>query len=240
MWMSEDLLTTTFSLNMFRVTMLCCICYSKNTITLCFHCLSRSILGGFIDNHDHERFLYKNPSYTALRNNLVYIFMSKSIPILYYGTEQGFNGGNDPYCRESLWPYMNKNHVLYTFIERLIQVRKSQGKNWLYTPQIERHVDAQVYAFSRQHILVVITTESLNTTRVIQSHPFQMGDTVHNLLDVTQKFTISKKGELTVMLHSGEPLILAKAGMIANSVIVIPVAMLYSICCILSLAFQCL
>jgi alpha-amylase len=29
--------------------------------------------------------------------------MAEGIPIIYYGSEQGFNGGNDPDNREPLW-----------------------------------------------------------------------------------------------------------------------------------------
>lgn len=198
----------------------------------------RSILGGFIDNHDHERFLNKNPSYTALRNNLAYIFMSQCIPILYYGTEQGFNGGNDPNCRESMWPYMNTSHVLYKFIQTLIQVRKSLGQSWLHSEQIERFVDPQVYAFSRQDTLVVITTALSNITRMFQSHPFQAGDTVQNLLVTKQKFTVLKNGKLTVTLYQGEPLVLERVGRTSKSDVNFPLVLLYPICFLLPLTFQ--
>ena len=58
--------------------------------------------------------------------------MSRCIPILYYGTEQGFNGGDDPNNRESLWPYMTQTHELYTFIKYLLQIRKNLTvNNWL-------------------------------------------------------------------------------------------------------------
>ena len=47
--------------------------------------------------------------------------MGDWIPIIYYGTEQGFNGGSDPSNRESLWPYMSTEHPLYKFIQKLAQ-----------------------------------------------------------------------------------------------------------------------
>ena len=37
----------------------------------------------------------------------------QGIPIVYYGTEQGYSGGNDPSNRESLWPNFNTNHPIY-------------------------------------------------------------------------------------------------------------------------------
>lgn len=40
-------------------------------------------------------------------------YFSKGIPIIYYGTEQEYHGGNDPYCREPLWPNYNTNSQMY-------------------------------------------------------------------------------------------------------------------------------
>jgi alpha-amylase len=38
-----------------------------------------------------------------LKGALTYIMTSRGIPIMYYGTEQYFDGGNDPFDREPLW-----------------------------------------------------------------------------------------------------------------------------------------
>lgn len=152
-----------------------------------------------------------NPSYVALRNNLVYLFMSRGIPLLYYGTEQGFNGGNDPNNRESLWPYMNTSHVLYTFIKRLIKVHKDQGNDWLKTDQIERYVSPNVYSFSRGKLLVIITTANTTISATIPSHPFKSGQHLKNLLNQKQSFKVSSNGELVSRLHDGEPLVLAES-----------------------------
>jgi alpha-amylase len=193
-----------------------------------FYFVCSSVLGGFIDNHDHERFLHKNPSYVALRNNLVYLFMSKCIPVLYYGTEQGFNGGNDPNNRESLWPYMNTSHVLYTFIKHLIKVRNTQGNSWLKSTQIEQHVGASVYSFSREKILVVITTESTTTTIKLQSHPYEKGQHLKNLLNQKETFKVSSTGELLATLHDGEPLVLAESD--SGGVKEVPFVLSFYIC----------
>ncbi len=45
-----------------------------------------------------------NSDWTAYKNALSFV-LSSTIPIVYYGSEQGFNGGADPQCRESLWPH---------------------------------------------------------------------------------------------------------------------------------------
>jgi len=64
----------------------------------------RDILVNFIDNHDIPRFLYDEPSIPALKSALTYLLTQDGIPCIYYGTEQGFSGGNDPANREPLWP----------------------------------------------------------------------------------------------------------------------------------------
>lgn len=43
-------------------------------------------------------------------------FACVGIPILYYGSEQNFNGGNDPQNREIMWNHFDKNHDTYKFI----------------------------------------------------------------------------------------------------------------------------
>lgn len=89
-----------------------------------------------MDNHDNPRFLSMNPSKTALKNELAFVIMGDWIPIVYYGTEQGFNGGNDPNNRESLWPYFSAESPLYKFIATLIKFRKALGKEWLQEKQV--------------------------------------------------------------------------------------------------------
>lgn len=99
--------------------------------------LIRSVLGGFVDNHDNPRFLHFNPSHTALKNELAFVMMGDWIPIVYYGTEQGFDGGEDPNNRESLWPYMSTENPLYIFIQALTKLRRALGNEWLQEKQVK-------------------------------------------------------------------------------------------------------
>ena len=71
-----------------------------------------TVLGVFIGNHDNERFLYPPNGRTKkqLDNASVFSCFWEGIPVVYYGDEQYFNGGGDPYCREALWENgFNKN-----------------------------------------------------------------------------------------------------------------------------------
>ena len=57
-----------------------------------------------IDNHDNPRFLATTGSSTArLEVALAFMYTSRGIPSLYYGTEQDFNGGADPANREDMF-----------------------------------------------------------------------------------------------------------------------------------------
>src|SRR5205807_1234563 len=60
----------------------------------------------FLDNHDVGRYLWQAQSrpdkLAVLKNALVFLMTEDGIPCIYYGTEQGFSGGNDPANREDL------------------------------------------------------------------------------------------------------------------------------------------
>jgi len=59
------------------------------------------------------------------KNALVFSITSRGIPFVYYGSEQGYAGGNDPNCRETLWNDMNTGSDLYTYIKTVVGVRNS-------------------------------------------------------------------------------------------------------------------
>ena len=63
-----------------------------------------TVVGNFIDNHDNPRYLCTDNDIISYKAALAWVLMSEGIPIIYYGTEQEFNGCNDPDNREPLWP----------------------------------------------------------------------------------------------------------------------------------------
>jgi alpha-amylase len=54
-----------------------------------------TVLGTFLDNHDQPRFLSVNKDWISYKAALTFTVMTTGIPIIYYGTEQGFNGGSN-------------------------------------------------------------------------------------------------------------------------------------------------
>lgn len=106
----------------------------------------------FVDNHDNPRMLYEYPVENAFRNALTFTMFHKGIPILYYGGEQGFNGGADPLNRETLWTDMDENSKWKSFVTTLVDTRKQQ-KVWKAEPN-ELWVSDGLYAFERGQSLV--------------------------------------------------------------------------------------
>jgi alpha-amylase len=161
-------------------------------------------LGTFIDNHDNARFLYSQPSRILYKNALTMTVMNIGIPIVYYGSEQGYNGGDDPANRESLWPNYDTSSELYSFIQQLITARKSQ--DIAATSQIQRYSSDDFYSFSRGNVLVCLTNsnDSKAVSVTITYLPFENGQTVCNIFDASDCLTVSG-GSLTINMTGGLP-----------------------------------
>ena len=60
-------------------------------------------LGNFVDNHDNARILSVSGNWEDKKKKFktlnVFALTSVGIPIIYYGSEQFFAGGNDPHNR---------------------------------------------------------------------------------------------------------------------------------------------
>ena len=132
-----------------------------------------TVLGTFLDNHDNYRFLSGTSDWTSLKNALAYIVFAEvciprgreggmsaylsdflfmqGIPIIYYGTEQGFSGhiGEN---REPLWPHYDTEHELYMFISTIVKFRVQLGAEVYDVAQVERYVDDEFFAFSRGNV----------------------------------------------------------------------------------------
>lgn len=73
---------------------------------------SIDMLGSFTDNHDNQRFLSycgkgQTQCLSLYKSWTAFTLTSSGIPIIYYGTEQLFKGGNDPFNREIIWNNLN-------------------------------------------------------------------------------------------------------------------------------------
>lgn len=82
------------------------------------------VMGNFIDNHDWARFLSIDSNWNKFKTAQVAMTFWPGIPIGYYGDEQAFSGGNDPYNREYLWNSMDTSSEMYQFVKTMNQVHK--------------------------------------------------------------------------------------------------------------------
>lgn len=142
---------------------------------------------------------------TLYRSALAYTILSTGITMIYYGTEQLFNGGNDPYCREPLWTTgFPTNTDMYKYLQFLISF-KQQVEIWQYE-QVERYVDDSFYCFSRgQAVLAVTNDDSQQIVRNVTYSPYAANITICNIFWPTQDCQLTGvNGEFMVYLNSGE------------------------------------
>jgi len=165
-----------------------------------------SILGTFLENHDNNRFGNIQNDRTLYKNGLTFILMAQGIPIVYYGSTQGFNGGGDPNNREPMWTSnFNTNTDLYNFIKTLVGFRKA--KNIQGLDQVQRYSDNNFYAFTRGSAVFVATTNvgqnGQQIVRNITYQPFANGTKLCNLFYPSDCVQV-ENGSFTVYLDNGE------------------------------------
>eukprot|EP00455_Lapot_gusevi_P013040 TRINITY_DN1628_c0_g1_i9.p1 TRINITY_DN1628_c0_g1~~TRINITY_DN1628_c0_g1_i9.p1 ORF type:complete len:197 (-),score=66.83 TRINITY_DN1628_c0_g1_i9:100-660(-) len=163
-----------------------------------------SVLGTFVDNHDNARFLNSQSDLALYQNALTYVLMSTGIPIVYYGTEQAFHGGNDPQNREVLWTSQyDTNSTLYTFLANVINTRKTFHV-WEF-PQVEQLSADTMYAFTRGDVLVALT--NLGTRAVLSTSvpvPYTDGSVLCSIFD-DRDCPMVDNGHVSVSFDGGRP-----------------------------------
>ncbi|XP_046543224.1 alpha-amylase-like [Haliotis rubra] len=184
--------------------------------------IDTTVLGTFVDNHDFQRFLNMTPDVTLLRNALVFVFFSQGIPIVYYGTEQLFHGGEDPDNRESLWPHFDNTTAMYQFIGKLAYARKSSNVNFGALNQNVVYVDNDTLVMTRgdnQKLLIAVTNVGTSQGSVQKSvgnlTDIANGSEFVNIWDSADT-AIVNDGVLTISLTNGEPKIFKLAEAAAN------------------------
>lgn len=166
-------------------------------------------LPNFIDNHDVVRFASVTDDASLLKNALAYTILARGIPIVYYGTEQGFSGGNDPANREDLWrSSFSTESDMYQAISRLSTARKEAG-GLDGDDQTHLYVEETAYAWSRAGgDLIVFTTNS--GTGVDGEHCFNTQVPNGSWDDTfgSESYTSDADGQVCVNVTNGEPVVL--------------------------------
>ncbi|MFH7282424.1 glycoside hydrolase family 13 protein [Weissella confusa] len=79
-----------------------------------------------LDSHDTPRLMtLAHEDKQLAKSILTFTFMQPGVPSIYYGTEYGMTGENDPDDRKPMvWQPELQDHDLYDFMQKLVQVRR--------------------------------------------------------------------------------------------------------------------
>ncbi|CRL19393.1 Glycosyl hydrolase, family 13, catalytic domain [Penicillium camemberti] len=168
-----------------------------------------SALGTFIDNHDNARWLSVKNDKSLLANALAYVILARGIPIVYYGTEQGYAGGNDPANREDLWrSNFSTDADLYKTISLLSAARTAAG-GLADNDHVHLYIADTAYAWSRAGgDLIVLTSNSGSGSTA--EHCFDSkkpGGTWKSTLG-EGTVTADDAGKVCISISNGQPAVL--------------------------------
>jgi alpha-amylase len=177
------------------------------------------VLVNFLDNHDVARFLWNFDQVDALRAALFYLMTMDGIPCIYYGTEQDFNGGNDPANRENMWLRNGFDTTGETFrhTKRLIELRKQYAPlrrgdfvlRWT-SERSGNEQDAGIVAFERsysgQTVLVVVNAHATKTSETSATTlggghmpvSFAPGTRLVDVFHGSEEFVVGSDGTINV------------------------------------------
>ncbi len=181
-----------------------------NALPVYYDPAARYRLVTFLDNHDNPRFLSSslaNNRMARLHAALVYQMTSYGVPCVYYGTEQYFNGGGDPYCREDMFdgqfefgPSIGNNFDQtsygYRLVRRLNQLRRDHiplRRGTLVVREV--HSAPGLFAYSRidgsEEVLVVVNTSDSPQTGQEWQTGFAPGTVLANVFEPSQTVTVN-------------------------------------------------
>lgn len=101
---------------------------------------TNQVMFNLLDSHDTARLLTQvNGDKDLLKSVFSLMFLQHGAPCIYYGTEIGMDGANDPDCRKCMeWDTAKQDLELFTFFQQMIAMRKENQElvtygtlNWL-------------------------------------------------------------------------------------------------------------
>lgn len=158
-------------------------------------------LGNFLNNHDNARFLSFNGNRNNYINAIVFSLLCKGIPILYYGDEHYYSGGNDPFNREIMFNKFDQPSDLYQLISTLMKTR-NEKQIWT-KKQIQRYADDDFYAFTRGELLACFTNKDYQVVRNLTYVEYPAGSKLCNIFDPND-CVYFKDGKINIVLN-GRP-----------------------------------
>lgn len=114
-----------------------------NTQLMMYRKDTTAVMFNMLDSHDTARVLSRMANdKQRLKQLLAFLFLQKGTPCLYYGTEVGLDGFNDPDCRKCMiWDEAAQDTELLAFTKKILRFRKEYNHliqtgelTWLDTP----------------------------------------------------------------------------------------------------------
>ncbi|KAJ7623070.1 alpha-amylase [Mycena polygramma] len=189
---------------------------------------SAPVTAAFLENHDQPRF----PSFTSdvalQRNAMAWVFVGDGIPVLYYGQEQGYQGGGDPYNREALWlsayETTKPGVALVTALNTARRQAMAADGGFLTTPaKYLPQPDPHTLALSKPPLLALLTNVGLPANDSAPGASWRIPAGVYAsgtvLVDVLacRAFTVAGDGDTTVQAEEGMPRVLLPAGALTRA-----------------------
>ncbi|KAJ6505398.1 GH13 alpha-amylase precursor [Mycena sanguinolenta] len=184
------------------------------------------LTASFLENHDQPRFPSLTPDIALRKNALVWPFVGDGMPVLYYGQEQGYEGGADPANREALWlsAYPNTKPGV-AMVKTLNVVRKQAIKaneSFLSTPaRYIPQADSRTLMLAKPPLLTLLTNVGTNesTAQPAWSIPaglYKPGTTLVDVLECRAVVVAGGGGETLVTAQGGMPQVLIPASMLSQ------------------------
>jgi alpha-amylase len=183
-------------------------------------------VGSFVENQDNPRIQSVVTDQSIVKNVMTWPFINDGIPILYYGQEQGYQGGNDPNNREALWSsgFNTQNKPLLTHVTSLNAARKqaiSASSSFLTTKaSFISQSDSSTLAVSKPPFLTLLTnggnSSSAKWSIPSSSKLFSGSQTLVDVL-TCNTVTTGSDGSLSVTASSGLPQVLMPATSLNSS-----------------------
>lgn len=168
----------------------------------------RDALWTILDSHDAERFLHAaKGDIKALMMASFLLLTFPGAPMLYYGTELGMEGGNDPDCRRTMeWERLDKDHSILDHYQKLIMARKAHEALRIGNFRTWRSPVDGGYAFLREtekEVVLVVLNTSQDTLTLEMDVPdlFQSAD---KLKDIYGGRNVSKTGKTLNIILPGQ------------------------------------
>lgn len=184
--------------------------------------------GSFVENQDQPRLASLTKDTALIRNAMTFPFVHDGIPIIYYGQEQGYQGGSDPYNREALWfTAYQQEKPLVQHIRLMNAARKGAieySPAFLTTPMKLMAVEDQSMAIFKSPILALFTNVGSENSRGVNWKVDAVFPPNEQLVDVLTcaKVMADEHGGVNVPSAYGMPQVLMPAASLRQGGAVCP------------------